>query len=326
MARTTLVTGGSGYIGALLVRELLETGHEVRVLDSLLHGQEDIAAEQEAAGVKVIRGDIRDAGARAEALAGADGVVHLAAIVGDPACALDPAVSHEVNVTATEGLVADAAGAGVERLVFASTCSNYGRMADPTVPITESGELRPVSLYAEQKVGMEKLILGGAAGSALKPTCLRFATVYGVGRRMRFDLTVNEFTRELWADRDLEVFGEQFWRPYIHVRDAGRAVRTVLEAPAEQVAGEVFNAGRSGENYRKLDLVEEIGKQIDRGKVSYVRRDEDPRDYKVSFDKIRSELGFETLMTVPDGIAEIITALDAGAFGDPFDGRYKNIP
>ncbi len=323
---TTLITGGSGYIGSLLANELRENGHDVRVLDSLLHGQEDIAAEQEAAGIEVVRGDIRDGEARARALNGADNVVHLAAIVGDPACARDPQVSEDVNVRATESLVANAAAAGVKRLVFASTCSNYGRMADPTVPITEDGELRPVSLYAEQKVGMEKLILGGGAGSDMSPTCLRFATVYGVGRRMRFDLTVNEFTRELWADHDLEVFGEQFWRPYIHVRDAGRAVRTVLEAPLEKVAGNVFNAGRSGENYRKLDLVEEIGKQIDRGRVSYVKKDEDPRDYKVSFDKIRAELGFETLMTVPDGIAEIIAALDAKQFGDPFDPRYKNIP
>jgi nucleoside-diphosphate-sugar epimerase len=252
-------------------------------------------------------------------------VVHLAAIVGDPACALDPKVSDDVNVQATRALVADANELGVERLVFASTCSNYGRMADPNVPITEEGELRPVSLYAEQKVGMEQLIL--ASGNCqTQPTCLRFATVYGVGRRMRFDLTVNEFTRDLWADRELEVFGEQFWRPYIHVRDAARAVRTVLETPTEKVAGRVFNAGRSGENYRKLDLVDEIGKQVDRGSVSYVRRDEDPRDYKVSFDKIKAELGFETLMTVPDGIAEIIAALDVEQFGDPYDGRYRNIP
>jgi nucleoside-diphosphate-sugar epimerase len=325
MSEATLVTGGSGYIGALLVRELQSAGREVRVLDSLLHGQEEIAAEQERAGVEVIRADIRDAEARRRALAGVEAVVHLAAIVGDPACALDPAVADEVNVQATRALVADANDAGAQRLVFASTCSNYGRMADPNVPITEEGELRPVSLYAEQKVGMEQLILGDGTGTT-KPTCLRFATVYGVGRRMRFDLTVNEFTRELWADRELEVFGEQFWRPYIHVGDAARAVRTVLEAPVEQVAGAVFNAGRSGENYRKLDLVEEIHKQIDRGTVSYVHRDEDPRDYKVSFDKIRAELGFETLMTVPDGIAEVIAALDAGTFGDPFDARYKNIP
>jgi nucleoside-diphosphate-sugar epimerase len=325
VGNTTLITGGSGYIGSLLARELTEAGREVRVLDSLLHGQEDIAAEQERAGIEVIRADIRDTDARQRALAGAEAVVHLAAIVGDPACARDPQLSDEVNVQATRQLVADASAAGVARLVFASTCSNYGRMADPSVPIDEDGELSPVSLYAEQKVGMEKLILGGGV-NGVQPTCLRFATVYGVGRRMRFDLTVNEFTRELWADRDLEVFGEQFWRPYIHVRDAGRAVRTVLDAPAEMVGGKVFNAGRSGENYRKLDLVDEIRRQTDRGSVSYVHRDEDPRDYKVSFEKIRAELGFETLMTVPDGIAEIIAALEAGSFGDPFDGRYRNVP
>jgi nucleoside-diphosphate-sugar epimerase len=341
VSRTTLVTGGSGYIGALLVGELRETGREVRVLDSLLHGQRDIADEQEAAGVQVIRGDVRDAEARARALAGVQEVVHLAAIVGDPACARDPQTADEVNVQATRALVAEASAGGVERLVFASTCSNYGRMADPSVPITEEGELRPVSLYAEQKVAMERLILGANTdaganantgadantnANAIKPTCLRFATVYGVGRRMRFDLTVNEFTRELWADRELEVFGERFWRPYIHVRDAGRAVVAALQAPPERVAGQVFNAGRSGENYRKLDLVEEIKRQVDRGRVAYVPRDEDPRDYKVSFEKIRAQLGFETLMTVPDGIGEVIAALDEGAFGDPYDGRYKNVP
>ncbi len=319
------MTGGTGYVGMKVVEELQSAGREVRVLDSILHGQEDLAAEQRQNGVELIVADIRDDDARRRALEDVQEVVHLAAIVGDPACALDPERSNDVNVKATRSLLADALAAGVEKLVFASTCSNYGRMDDPTVPVTEDGELAPVSLYAEQKVGMEKAILSDEFAD-LQPTCLRFATVYGAAPRMRFDLTVNEFTRDLWADRDLEVFGEQFWRPYIHVADAGRAVRTVLEAPREQTASEVFNAGRSGENYTKQMLVEEIQRQVERGNISYVKRDEDPRDYKVSFDKIREVLGFETVHTVPDGIAEIVQALDEDRWPDPWGARYRNIP
>jgi nucleoside-diphosphate-sugar epimerase len=320
-----LVTGGAGYLGALVVDELAAAARDVRVLDVLLHDQDDVATRLESAGVELIRADLLDADARRGALEGVTEVVHLAAIVGDPACARDPERSQQVNVEGSRALFADAAAAGVERVVFASTCSNYGRMADPTVPIDESGELAPVSLYAEQKVAIERELLGGTL-NGVAPTCLRFATVYGVAPRMRFDLTVNEFTRDLWADRELEVFGEQFWRPYIHVADAARAVRTVLEAPADRVRGEVFNAGRSGENYRKLDLVEEIQSQLDRGKVTFVHRDEDPRDYKVSFDKIREVLGFETELTVPDGIAEIGRALDEDRWPDPWGARYRNIP
>jgi nucleoside-diphosphate-sugar epimerase len=323
---TVTVTGGAGYVGALVVDELLESGRDVRVLDVLLHGQEGVAEDLEARGVELIRGDIRDPGARRKAVEGAEAVVHLAAIVGDPACARDPELSNDVNVEGSRALVQDARDLGVERLIFASTCSNYGRMADPTVPIDEGGELRPVSLYAEQKVGIEKALLdsGNGNGHGLHPTCLRFATVYGVGDRMRFDLTVNEFTRDLWADKHLEVFGERFWRPYIHVRDAARAVRTVLEAPEEKVAGTVFNAGHSDENYRKLDLVEIITGKLGKGDVEYVARDEDPRDYKVSFEKIRSQLGFEPVNRVPDGIDEIVGALEEQRFGDPYDGRYRN--
>ena len=317
-----LVTGGAGYVGAPLCRELLEAGWTVRVVDVLLHGQEDIARSLEGDGVEVVRGDLRDADVRRRALDGAEAVVHLAAIVGDPACAQDPAESHDVNVRGTAELVAAASDAGVGRFVFASTCSNYGRMTDPTVPITEDGELAPVSLYAEQKVAMERTLLGSGAG--MSATCLRFATVYGVAPRMRFDLTVNEFVRDLWAGRKLEVFGQQFWRPYVHVRDAGRAVRNVLGQPVDVVGGNVFNVGRSGENYRKLDLVELIMERIPGGEVVYVERVEDPRDYKVSFDRIRERLGYETLMTVPDGLDEIKAALDEGRFGDPFDARYRN--
>jgi nucleoside-diphosphate-sugar epimerase len=318
------VTGGAGYVGVPLVEELQRAGRDVRVLDVLLHGQEDIAASLRERGVEVVVGDVRDAGARRRALDGVQAVVHLAAIVGDPACARDPELSEAVNVDGSRALADDARALGVEHLVFASTCSNYGRMADPAVPIGEDGALAPVSLYAQQKVGIERELLGSSNG--LTTTCLRFATVYGLAPRMRFDLTVNEFTLWLWAGRTLEVFGEQFWRPYIHVRDAARAVRTVLDAPVESIAGEVFNAGRSAENYRKLDLVEAIREQLpNRGEVRFVHRDEDPRDYKVSFEKIRRVLDFETAMTVPQGISEIIAALEHGRLPDAFDRRYRNI-
>jgi nucleoside-diphosphate-sugar epimerase len=318
------IAGGSGYIGALLTEELLREGHQVKALDRLIHGQDDVAAGLERDGVELIRGDVRDAAARERAIEGADAVVHLAAIVGDPACSRDPELSNEVNVEGSKAVVADAQRLGVERLVFASTCSNYGRMEDPNVPIDETGELRPVSLYAEQKVMIEQGLLNGSVPD-LTATCLRFATVYGVAPRMRFDLTVNEFTRDLWAGRQLEVFGELFWRPYIHVRDAARAAALVLASPTEKVAGEVFNAGHSDENYRKLDLAELILKRLGHGDVEYVHRDEDPRDYKVSFEKIKRELGFEPTMRVPDGIDEIVSALEEERFGDAFDGRYSNI-
>src|SRR3954468_15313233 len=184
----------------MLADELLEAGGEVVALDSLLHGQHDRAAELREKGVRVVEGDIRDAAARADALEGAAAVVHLAAIVGDPACARDPELAHEVNVEGSRNIAADAERLGVQQFIMASTCSNYGRMADPTTPIDENGVLAPVSLYAEQKVEIEKMLLG-LDSDTLKPTCLRFATVYGVAPRMRFDLTVNEFTRDLWADR-----------------------------------------------------------------------------------------------------------------------------
>lgn len=320
--RVTL-TGGVGYIGALVVDELRRRDYEVTVLDALIHDQEDVAERVEEQGATLIRGDVRDAELRRTALAGSDALVHLAAIVGDPACARNPDDARAVNVEGSRALVEDARALGVAQIVFASTCSNYGRMDDPTVPIDETGTLAPVSLYAEQKVAIERALLDATGGPAT--TCLRFATVYGVAPRMRFDLTVNEFTRDLWADRPLEVFGELFWRPYVHVHDAARAVLAVLEADRDAVAGEVFNVGHSDENYRKLDLVEMITGRLGRGDVSFVSRAEDPRDYKVSFEKVARTLGFEPLHRVRDGIDEIVRALDDGRFDDPFDPRYSNL-
>jgi nucleoside-diphosphate-sugar epimerase len=302
------------------VRRLAETGRSVRVLDSFLHGAspDAIAAD----GVELVRGDVRDPEARAAALAGAREVVHLAAIVGDPACTREPEEARTVNLDATRALVREAAETGVERFLFASTCSNYGRLEGDHVA-TEEWELKPVSLYAETKVEAELDVLS-CSENGFATTCLRFATVYGASPRMRFDLTVNEFTREVVLGRPLVVYGEQFWRPYVHVADAASAIVLALDAPVEQVRAEVFNVGDTAENYRKLDLVELLRSRVPEADVSFVHRYEDPRDYRVNFDKIATQLGFAVERRVPDGIDEVAALLAQGAFADPYAPEYRN--
>jgi nucleoside-diphosphate-sugar epimerase len=319
-----LVTGGAGYVGSIVVDELLARGHRVRVVDSLLHGSvPSLLLAWGKEDFEFVRGDVRDRSLMAEALKDVDKVVHLAAIVGDPACSREPELAREVNQGATIALLEDArSAAGVERFIFASTCSNYGKLEGDTYA-TEEFDLAPVSLYAETKVAAELQVLAAANGK-LAPTCLRLATVFGTSPRMRFDLTVNEFTRDVALDKDLVVYGEQFWRPYVHVRDAARAVATVLDAPREQVSGEVFNVGDTGENYRKLDIVGLLQERFPEARVDYVHKDEDPRDYRVSFDKVRSKLGYEVERRVADGIDEVVALMQSGLVEDPYASIYRN--
>jgi len=320
--KIVLVTGGAGYVGSVVVDELLARGFQVRVLDALLHGTvSSLLLPWANPQFEFIRGDVRDPAARGRALQSVDAIVHLAAIVGDPACARDTELAHEVNLNGTLAMLDDAVGAGVERFVFASTCSNYGRTNGNSFA-DEEFELAPVSLYAETKVAAEAEVLQPRDG--IVPTCLRFATVYGTSPRMRFDLTVNEFARDLALGAELVVFGEQFWRPYIHVRDAARAVASVLEAPREIVGGEVYNVGNTSENYRKLDLVDLLRERLPDATVKFVHRDEDPRDYRVSFEKFAGSVGFESKRSVADGIDEVIALVRSGLIDDPYAPRFRN--
>jgi nucleoside-diphosphate-sugar epimerase len=186
----------------------------------------------------------------------------------------------------------------------------------------EEFELRPISLYAETKVAAEREVL--RRDGRLAPTCLRFATVYGTSPRMRFDLTVNEFTCDLALKDELVVFGEQFWRPYVHVRDAARAIVQVLGAPASTVAGEVYNVGDTQENYRKLDIVAILRERFPQGKIEFVHRDEDPRDYRVSFEKFARQIGFKASWSVEQGIDEMLALLRSGLLDDPYAPGYRN--
>jgi nucleoside-diphosphate-sugar epimerase len=318
------VTGGAGYVGSTLVPLLLGGGHWVRVVDALLHGGESLLGVWGHPRFEFIGGDLRDAATREAAVEGADAIVHLAAIVGDPACARVPDVAESINIDASMALLDAASGARGARFVFASTCSNYGRMADPAAFVNEASPLRPVSLYARTKVAVEEAVLTAGRAGACCATALRFATVYGASPRMRFDLTVNEFTAEALARRRLVVYGEQFWRPYVHVRDAARAIAHVLGAPPELVAGQVYNVGSTKENYRKLDIVELLRPVVPDAVIEYVPQGDDPRDYRVSFQRIADSLGYTITRCVADGIAEVAGMVQAGIVGDFTDPRYRN--
>jgi nucleoside-diphosphate-sugar epimerase len=325
MNTRVLVSGGAGYIGSVLVRILLEEGYNVRVLDNLSFGGDAIVDLLDHPNFEFIHGDVRDEDEVRRALTDVDAVAHLAAIVGDPACAVNPELTRSINIDGTKQMYSLANEMGVKKFVFASTCSNYGKMTDPDSYVDENSELAPVSLYAETKVEIEKYLLGQPNTNVAVPTCLRFSTVYGLSSRLRFDLTVNEFTKELALGRELVVFGEQFWRPYCHVRDLSRSVLAVIEASEDKVAFEVFNVGDTKENYQKGMIVEEILKVIPEGKVSYVKKDEDPRDYRVSFAKIKDTLGFEITKTVPEEIKIINHAIKSGVITNPDDQKFKNI-
>ena len=319
-----LITGGAGYLGSVLTPFLLELGHQVRVVDSLMYGGEALLGNYQANGFEFLHGDIRNSEIRQQACRDVEAVVHLAAIVGDPACARQPELAKAINRDATGELFEASVKARVRRFVFSSTCSNYGRMDNSEALVNEESELRPVSLYAETKVDVEKMLLAHSDGFPAA-TILRFATLYGLSPRMRFDLTVNEFAMELFTRRHLVVFGEQFWRPYAHVIDVANVISQVLSAPLDKVQGQVFNIGDSKENYTKAQIVQTICSLLDFPvDIEKVDKKEDPRDYRVSFEKLRAFLALDMKRTIRHGAAEVIAAINQGVFSNTQDARYRN--
>jgi nucleoside-diphosphate-sugar epimerase len=323
--KKVLVTGGAGYIGSVLVRQLLKKGYFVRVIDSLKWGGESLYEVANHENFEFQKGDVRNNEDVEKALKGMDYVAHLAAIVGDPACRKYSDEAKEVNWDASVNLFDKAEKSGIERFVFASTCSNYGKMEDSGGFVKEDSPLKPVSLYAELKVKFEDYIMNQRKDSNMTATSLRFATVYGFSPRVRFDLTVNEFTRNVAVGQVQEIWGQQFWRPYCHVEDLARSVVLTFESPKEVVDKDVFGVGSTEENYQKGQIMEEIIKIVPGAKASYVEKNEDPRDYRVDFTKIKSKLGFTITKTVPDGIREIYRIVGTGLISDPFDTKFSNI-
>jgi nucleoside-diphosphate-sugar epimerase len=299
---------------------LLSRGYSVRVLDALLYGRESLADLLDDPRFELLEGDSRDVSSVFRALLDVDEVVHLGELVGDPACALDEELTLEINLAATRMVAEAAQGYGVKRFAYASSCSVYG--AGDEI-LSERSALKPVSLYAQAKIGSEQALLA-LNGSDFHPVILRFATVYGLSPRPRFDLVINLLTAKAVCDGEITIFGGDQWRPFVHVADVARAIILCLEAPLVSVKGRVFNVGSDEQNYTIAQVGGLIHRLIPDARLTNQKGDVDRRDYRVSFTKIRRELGFEPLHAVEDGVREIEAAIRSGRIRDYRDRRHSN--
>ena len=327
--RHILITGGAGYIGSLLTSELLRQNYRVTLLDSLLFGGESILPFMSHPNFHFIKTDVTEHRAIKDAVKRdwqkPDAVIHLAGIVGFPACqAVGKQVAWKYNVEATKMVFEQSADLGVERFVFASTYSNYGYSEDGK-PVTEETPLHPQSFYAETKIAAEEYLLA-QKDAACAPLLFRFATLYGVSPRTRFDLIVNQFVLEAFTKRQLIIYQRGYSRSFVHVRDVVRGVIIGLEAEQSKIRGQVFNLGTENGNYSKNDIVKFVLKRMPETIVEYkdLTFGGDMRDVTVSFEKIRRVLGFEPTLNVDDGVREVLFALKSGLIKDPTDDRYRN--
>lgn len=319
--RTVLVIGGAGYIGSALLPKLLDRGYRVHLLDLLLYGTEPIQPYLDHPHLKVIQADFRQVDKVVEATRSADAVIHLGAIVGDPACALDENLTIEINLMATRMIAEVAKGNEVGRFIFASTCSVYGASDQK---LDERSALNPVSLYARSKIASEKVLLK-MADDTFAPTILRFGTIYGLSGRTRFDLVVNLLTAKAVVENKITIFGGDQWRPFVHVDDAALAILQALEAPLPIVRNQVLNVGSNEQNYTIHQIGELVHNAVPEAQIDEMNANVDPRNYWVSFNKIDNVLGFKPHWTVEKGIRQVLDALQSGKVGDYRDARYSNV-
>jgi len=319
-----LVIGGAGYIGSLTVERLLARGHRVRVLDRMMYGSESLSPFIKNPNFELIEGDVTDISKLAEGMRHASAVIHLAGLVGDPACAVDPDFTRHENIIATRMAKEVAKSLGVHRFIFASSCSVYGASDNE---MREGDDLNPVSLYAQTKIDSEGELLFSVPDDFFV-TVLRFATVFGHSNRPRFDLVANLFSAQAMVNGVITVIGADQWRPFVHVRDLARAIVMVLEARPETVQSQIFNVGDTRLNMtigRLGELVQRVASPYRDVQVQVQETVQDRRNYRVSFDKIRTVLGFQAETLLEDGVREMVEALQHGTYGDFRNPIYSNV-
>ncbi|HLE16317.1 MAG TPA: NAD(P)-dependent oxidoreductase [Anaerolineales bacterium] len=324
-----LITGGAGYIGSLLTGQLLRSGYRVTVVDDLLFGGESLLAYFSFPSFHFVKANVWEPRVIRNSMTAdwptPDAVIHLAAIVGFPACqAVGRQVAWRYNVEATRRVYEQADEIGAQRFIFSSTYSNYG-LSEDGQPVTETSPLNPQSLYAETKVNAERYLLTQADGSCAT-LIFRFATLFGLSPRTRFDLIINQFVLEAFTRRELLIYQRGYSRSFMHIRDTVEGIMLGLRTPIEMIRGQIFNLGSDEGNCTKDEIVATILKRLPETVVSYkdMTFGGDMRDLTVSYEKVRKQLGFEARYSVDDGVREVLHALRDGLISNPQDMRYRN--
>ena len=327
MKRAVLVTGGAGYVGAILIPKLLNQGYHVKVLDLYTYGEDVFDGVEDKSHLEEIKGDICDQNLLKESLNGCESVIHLACISNDPTFELDPGLSRKVNFDAFEPLVRISKENNVKRFIYASTCSVYG--VSDAEQVTEDHPLLPITDYNKYK-GLCEPILSKYQSEHFTTVTIRPATVCGYSPRQRFDLSVNILTNHAYNNNHIKVFGGKQERPNIHIEDITDLYVMLLELPKEKIAGNIYNAGY--QNRSISDIAEIVKKEV---KQAFPDREEptiettpsdDIRSYRISSEKIKRELNFAPKHTIEDAVKDLIKAFEADKFENSLENsRYFNI-
>lgn len=318
-----LVTGGAGYVGCVLVRELLNKGEAVRVFDKLLYG--DAGLDEVRDKIDLIQGDLRYFDEAI--LDGIDSVIHLAGLSNDPTAEFNPKANHEMNTVATEALAKVCKRRGIRRFVFASSCSIYDKgLYTEDLLLDETSEVSPRAAYAVSKYEAERILLS-MADESFCPVILRKGTLYGFSPRLRYDLVINTFVKDALMNGALKVFcGGEMWRPLADVTDAAKAYICCVEAPEHKVHGQIFNL--VFKNYRILELahwVREAFKPIKKLEIEVDYSHYRTRSYRVSGQKIETVLGFKPMVPVKESVEQMLHTIQKNGFTDFLNPKYYNI-
>ncbi len=310
MKTKILLVGGAGYIGTVITKFFLKKNFKVTCLDNLIYknefGLKEFTLNQN---YEFILGDLRNEKILKPLLNNHDIIIILAGLVGDPITKKYPEIAQQINYDGIKNLIINCEKKQDGKIIFVSTCSNYG-LSETDELLDENAKLQPLSLYAKHKVEIEKYILSLKNKIKIDPTILRFSTAFGLSPRMRYDLTINQFTKSIYSNEKLEVFDSNTWRPYCHVKDFSLALEKIIEEETKLTSFEVFNVGGEQNNFTKKQITELILKYIPNHKnVSFTNKKFDPRNYRVNFSKIEKKLNFKIKYSVEEGIEEIIDYL-----------------